>query len=373
MDYIIIIILSILIFTLISINYYLLDILSQRSLNINQYKIRNIYYSYFLAISYVLGYIFGLYILRLYNISRMLNLIEIYNSVKETFMLLNKLSIPTLFGVVFLCMTFTIFIILSFICLSKICIHHIFCIYLYYWYADNKTFTEKTRKRLQNIRSNLTSIGKEDLFNYLLNHLICKLFCWYNKDSFKPWLLPRTHPYIKFTRFQTNKYYLFICNISPVIVILYDCIFNNFVISHVYYYLLIFIPIMLLRKVTTCMATTASYICQSLWKIYYSTNNALYSVPLKMKPILDSYLLSGLRYNIEIGFDTEFYIYNTILFIPYNNESYTFINNEGITLKLINNNSIIEEKDGNIIPAEEWVFLEHKKDIIQLNKSKFSC
>ena len=38
---------------------------------------------------------------------------------------------------------------------------------------------------------------------------------------------------------------------SPLLIVFYDLICNNLVITHVYYYLLIYIPLMLLKKITS--------------------------------------------------------------------------------------------------------------------------
>ena len=67
---------------------------------------------------------------------------------------------------------------------------------------------------------------------------------------------------------NSNKYKTFI-QISPIIIVIYDCIINNFIIIHVYYYLLIYTPIMLIKRITTVINNTNFPFTEILWDIYY--------------------------------------------------------------------------------------------------------
>lgn len=154
----------------------------------------------------------------------------------------------------------------------------------------------------------------------------------------KSYNLSRYHFHNLFGKLSNNKRYQRFIIVSPLIFILYDCIFNHWILIYTYYYLLLYIPLMLFKRITTHMGSEAAYIRDLLWHIYYEKDKNF----TQFEGILDIYLLNGLRRvsDIDIGF--EMYLKYITLFVIHNPERNTYINDEGTYLTL-RDNKVYEE------------------------------
>jgi hypothetical protein len=70
---------------------------------------------------------------------------------------------------------------------------------------------------------------------------------------------------------------IFLYYFMPLIIILYDCLFLNYELTHIFYYLPIIVPIILLQKVTKTMAHTDNTVQDLIWEIYYKKETCIYA------------------------------------------------------------------------------------------------
>jgi hypothetical protein len=235
-----------------------------------------------------------------------------------------------------------------------------FKLYIYYYHFCYRCQRTEYQIPFKWLYDKLERLGHRDLFSYgiyLSSTNFMGLLYGKNLNLRK---LSQYHPY-----FILNYAggYSFFAAISPLFFIIYDCIFHNFIIIHVFYYLLLYMPIMLLSHATNCLFKTSGPVCRMFWMIYYSEENLLLAISPNYKVILDSYLASGLSRNLSLDFDMEFSLPNMIQFIPYHKKN-TFMNDFGTVLQLLENNKVfeeIEDEEGNIRLGDEWILLKYKK------------
>ena len=56
---------------------------------------------------------------------------------------------------------------------------------------------------------------------------------------------------------------------------LYDIIMNDYIISHLYSYLIIYMPIMIFKRITTLCGQNANEVCRFLYNLYYTKEKLL--------------------------------------------------------------------------------------------------
>lgn len=171
-----------------------------------------------------------------------------------------------------------------------------------------------------------------------------------------------------FTEITCYKHYTKFIIFSPIIVILYDCLFHNFIISHIYTYLLIYIPVMLWRRITMCLFTDAHYICELLWNIYYKKETCIYAILPVYKELLNMYICSGLRHDSgDLDFAVEQSISADLSFILDNEAHNLYCNADGVFLKRTADNKLFRKIDDET-STEEWILLVDKYYFVN-NKS----
>jgi len=69
-----------------------------------------------------------------------------------------------------------------------------------------------------------------------------------------------------------SKYYRFLYKISPLLVILYDCIFNNWVLVHIFYFMLVYTSLIMLKRIATGTYPLSDFTVRFLRTIYYDEN-----------------------------------------------------------------------------------------------------
>jgi hypothetical protein len=363
-------------FSYFSLIMVILQRVTVKSIDLYQYKLRSKSLSLFFAGSYILVFILFLYGLRFYNIHRTVDLKEVYQS---CLLILNNIMLMSFFlrfNLVLLCV-FTFLLLLVFLLsFHKFFTHHIFMLYIYY------TYIISGKRLLVNyflfrFHFNLGWIGSNDLITYFLHQILYKL----SRYSDGPYVgykkLPRYHPYHMFSFILYHQRLKTMIILSPIIFIGYDCIFNNWVLVHIYYYLLLYIPLMMIKRVTTSIGTDSGPIIRLLWDIYYKKELCFYALSIEHKRIIDIYLLSGLRHNIDLGLDIEMYLESNSRFELYNEERNTYMNSEGIYLQKTVDNKVfleieIEDDEGNITYSlgEEWVLLTDKTKTNNMKNSK---
>jgi len=155
----------------------------------------------------------------------------------------------------------------------------------------------------------------------------------------------------------SKEIYNIVIKITPLFFVIYDCIYNDFIIIHVYYYLLIYIPLMLFLTITKAMAETNEGFTDILWQIYYNNNdnNIKYIANKNELELIHAFLRVNVSYIIDLCLDmVEFSLQYAITYHlqdPINN---IYINNNCIYLKIDSNKIFIvtEDEHGNAIFTE---------------------
>jgi hypothetical protein len=214
--------------------------------------------------------------------------------------------------------------------------------------------------------------GKSDIISYSLNLLFKKMvYFQYRKDNFFNFeKISKYHPY-KLTSIYRNKYYNLFITFLPIIFLLIECILNNFSIKYIYYFLVFYIPIILLRRITSFLCYQAYFIIKIINDLYYnSEKNLIYAINPDLKSLFDLYLLNDLVSYDSLDADFQLNLSLTIKFHLYNKERNVYINDLAC-LSLIHNNknsySVFEEiekinENNDIIYSlgKEWILLAKK-------------
>jgi hypothetical protein len=371
----------------------ILQRVTTRTSDLFQYKLRNKYLSLFFASIYILIFIVLLYGLRIYNIHRTIDLKEVYQSCLLILDILMLMPFVLVFDLVLLCILTLLLLLLFLLSFHNFFTHHIFMLYLYYTCSqDQETLRQSQRKRhkvpariyyLHKFQTKLYqllfNISKTDIILYSLYQLSYKVIKMRKGLYFDYKTLSDYHPYSFLStlvyRQRRRKVYNLFVTLSPFIAVIYDCIFNDWVLDHVYYYLLIYIPIILIRRITTFISLDPSYMLNIIWDIYYKQdNNCIYAISKRDSIIISSYLLSGLRSTPEL-IDLQlsnipYSLYHNISFSLSNEERNVYINREGIYLRMTADNrvyqeiEVVEDKEDDYkitySLGEEWILLTDK-------------
>lgn len=343
-----------------------------KSKDLFAYYVHNMRFSIFCASAYILFFIIILYGLRLWNINRTLDLSVPYYAIISFFKLPLVIVIPSLILGIFIAINILLYIIR----IQKYCLHHIYIIYIYIRYNENTPATFWFFAKLE-------APGDEDLISYYILKLFHNInryifqdrkfngFSWYDSRAKIPWYFLFFYIYEILIKIFGKSYKRFMV-ISPLVVVFYDCFYNDFIIVHLYYYLLLYIPLMLWKRVTSCTRRDASYICRALYDIYYKKETCIYAIRADHKKVLDLYLMSNLTLNIDLPHETEIYLANSLCFNPDTDEHNVYCNNEGILLERTANNKLIQKitNEDEEVPTEEWILLVDKYHFVDNNKYK---
>jgi hypothetical protein len=370
----------------------ILQRVTTRSSDLFQYKLKSKSLSIVFATIYVLLFICLLYGLRIYNIHRTLDLKEVYQSFKDISSLFTVMDLYLLFLLLLFILSLLLLLLTI---IHNFFIHHIFMLYLYYTcspdYARARIESQFNLRKVS-VRTYYLHKFQTKLYQLLfdIGHTDIILFSFYRFSYFITKIinggpvsdyntLSKYNPYcflgmVVYSQRYRNIYNLFI-TLSPFLVIIYDCIFNNWVLYYVYYYLLFYIPIILLKRVTIFIRLDPSYILDIIWDIYYKEKkNCIFAISKKDSIIITSYLFSGLRVtpdHIDLQLSNiPFYLYNCISFERCNEERNTYMNNEGIYLHMTKDNrvfleiEVVEYKEDDYeiryTLGEEWILLATK-------------
>jgi len=364
-------------------SYWLLHYCIYKNTDIFQYKFTNKSaekYSYTIAFMYIISYFLGLYILRIYNIGQSLDLKVSFINLRLLFSQLIQLPI---IKVIFICIdivSLLIFFMLILIAFNKYCIHHVYKIYFHKHHAydpktahSTKPYT-KFQKFVSDFWLTLGWYGSTDIISYYIYKLSYKFRQILYGENHRLLDLKFYNPFRILSKIHSSKKYPIVIKLSPLLVFIYDCIFNNFVIIHLYYYLLLYVPIMLLLRFTSFLSLEASILCDRIWDMYYGenvdfhNNPAIYAISKKDKVILDYYVSNKFsnaeRISELFTVDMQTHLFYAIKFCCGGNDTYR--NDEGVYVIFIKNKLLqhFEDDDGNISYGEEWILLQD----IKINK-----
>jgi hypothetical protein len=334
-----------------------------RSSDLYQYKLTNKYLSIFFVCVYITVFLIFLYGLRIYNIHRTVDLKEVYQSCLLILDIIKLTPIFLRFNLVLMCIWIFLIVLLLLLGLHKFFTYHIYILYLYY---RHKIISE----RFQSFLSKLRWIGHDDLISYYLYDIIYRTERLFYGSNYDYKSMCNHNNFYIFKYIINHRYYRTMITFSPFIIIAYDCIFNNWILVHVYYYLLLYVPLMVIKRITSALLSESTIISKILCNIYYKKELCFYALSKEHKRILDLYLLTELRKNVELDFNIEVYLEDIIQYELYNEERNTYRNNEGIYLQKKDNRVYLEikidvedEKDNLtdlFIVGEEYILLADK-------------
>jgi len=397
MDYIKIIIINLIfiisLFTFCcSVNVLTFKLLEKPS-SIKYYNISNIWYTLFCSFSYISFFIIFLYCLRIYNFSNFVDLkiifknIKILNELSQNLSWIFKFSIITISG---LLLINTIILICL---LHKYCNYQIFKLYLFF-----KFNTTERNYTILNLSPFIFPYDC-DLLSYFLQksiHYIDKRLYFYvnnlswtrntnvfsssdyksyqqSNDFYINYLRKRSKYYYLNMVYSliNNKYYKKFIIFSPILLVLYDCIFNNLIIIHVYYYLLFYVPLMLYRRITIRSCTENTDISCLVWDILYKEETCIYALPLDHKKLFDVYISNEIRTVpfpgvAEMDLHVSMYI-SYICKFEYESEEDSYKNSENMEIHKALDNLVINDKVKVLIwengeeRYEDWYIIAIKK------------
>lgn len=341
-------------------NYFFIRLLITKP-TLEYYKVKSFILSKVIILLGLISLVVGVFCLlqyRRFSKDFILNIKDFYNIV-------SNMPLQNAFCLILLVISVILFFFLAFITCYKYYMLTFYRLYIYYDHLYEKM------DRSQNVYYNwlhykLEKLGHIDLFSYII-FLISETFMeMFHGKKVNLRKLSKYHPYAILAHYILNykSGYAFLIRISPIFFIIYDCIFNHFVINHfIYYFAFFYIPLFLLRRMTYCISIRDKSISSMLWLIYYSEEPILLAISSNYKLIVDSYLASGLQYNHSVDFDMAFSFSSMIRFRPSFIDKNSFSNDFGNCLRLLDNQvyEVVEEKDGNVSLGEKWILIKYKE------------
>lgn len=310
-----------------------------------KYKINNFFFTTAIALLYIFIILF--YYIRLFNLGQQLDLkILLYNIILIWNTLITPLSLFTKISLIIFIFIFFTNISILFISLIKKATLEIFKLYIFI--LKHIEDHDKYIYKATSIKRICLSIKDNDLISYNIYKILYIL----QKKISNEYVINFINEINKILIY--SKTYKLIINLLPLLVFIYDCIYNHFIIIHFYYYLLFFVPLMLIKRITKAIGTTNDCFAEILWNIYYLKNdNIIYVVSEEQRKIFNILFDSNISYIQEFLLDmVEFHLKYSITYIKNGDVYY---NNDNICL-IFKDNKIfeyIEDDFGNPIIAEE--------------------
>lgn len=362
------------IFNIILLTYFLKNLffmLFSKCTDIYQYKILDKYLSAIIIITYISLLIIGLYIYRLYNLGNYSDLKFVYN-VFLTYVVTD--SMPLVFKIYFFLhgLLFSFIAFLLFITAHKYSFLEIYKVFLftnYRLFLRDNTYTK-------NFYYRLNDIGPKNLLSYIIISLACHT-TWFLKAleinhgaTYNEFETPEYSFYnichnIVNHRFLNIKHIytfdLFLYYFIPILLLIYDSIYNDFMITHIFYYLPFIIPISLLQRITKAVSNADNTIHHLMWEIYYKKDVCIYACTKEQKVLLDTYLINGLQMlpGLDLVFLSEnLYIFNNspLHFRLIDKEHYMYQNDMG--------DYIQKQQNGDYFFVEDYLFNDDNPYII---------
>ncbi len=258
------------------------------------YKIYSFFITLFWIISYVVFFIFFILLIRYYTWGYAFNLYAFLNKIK-TMYITNKIQLCILFN-------FWVLFLLIFIKIRNFCIKQILKLNLYVTGIINQ-------RRKLNYTSSYELFFAKFKNKYSYNSLILERLKW---QFIK--LLNCYTKYFKQREIKAeiffyfwNKYLSVFINKLHIIflltLLLYDILYNNCIITKVFYYLPFYFIYTLWQQLSNFICNTNFPTNEIIWERYYDEENVLYINTTKME---DNYFLHYMANGfIPISFDFE--------------------------------------------------------------------
>lgn len=324
--------------------------------NIYQYKIKSYGFTIFCVFFYFFIFIILIIILRIYYINNTLDL-KIFLPLIDSFCALRLIFKVYLVIIVILILLLTLRV---FLIIDSFFMKELLKIHIYFYTEKDISFYDK----LYTFFSNMNS--ENDIITYYLRR--CIFWCDYVWSNTYTKLFYKCH----FVIFH-SKVYKILFNFSPLWIIIFDCYFHNFILMNIYPYLVFFIPINLIKRISK-KTLLMEYIIILLHEIYYNNNNkpnSIYLTHIDYYPLLEEYIKTQFAFNplfkdinqkqLGYEFDLCFDMYNQSNFILYDENDARYINAYDVKVKKVNGKYLQliydEDKRDLILSDEEWILL----------------
>jgi hypothetical protein len=404
------VIIPVVILLIISLLYYVYKDLKTRSTNLYQYKITNFFYNFTIIGLYIIFFIFIIYGTRIMYIyiNKTLDLKVLYKTLYNT--LLQFIKLHFLFQVYYIILLILLLLFILFLLanIQLLCYNEFFKLHIYLSNTNPSIPGYKSLYRVKyddicswigSIQSNTTDIisgyimhlmfnlnrnilkncyikvsNLERIFYYILGNKYYKLMRRIEKIIIII-LLDIIH------KIFVSKYYKWLFHLSPLLVIVYDCYFNNWILVNIFYFMIVYTPLVILKRLGDSTYSLCSYSITFFRQFYYENeydhDKYMVCIPKELKELfIDGYLLRGLKCNLDLDFGFVEYNYVYLIvnkgFVPdnYHPEYYDpnkYRNLEAtIIIKKSDNKfyfMLYEYERGQYELGDEWIVLEDKYNI----------
>jgi len=348
----------ILFITLITLILFLISFFNYTTKNklyLYKWKITNYTFTLSIILFYIIVFIFFFYYLRLINIGKFMDLKTLYINISEIWSIfITPLTSLTKFYLISYFIIMFLVLVTLFIYIMKFIMLQLFKFYIFKY--KNPVVISKNILKRKHPLIDMTSLADNDILSYSISKLLGKLLTNMPDNLIKSYVI-----IIKNTLIYNKKYKLMF-NLSPVMFFIYDCIFNNFIIIHLYYYLLIFTPLMIIKRATTAIFKTNEGFTDILWFLYYTKEKNVYYIANKeQKKIIDLLVMANITYIQEFLLDmVEYHLKLSITYTLYDINNNIYCNNDETFLKVENNKifEIIENENGTLYKeTHDWILL----------------
>ena len=356
--------------------------------NIFQYKIDNFYWNGIKVFLYIFFFGIFLNILRFfvsYNLWRHAISLDLKPSISNFISFIAKLYYSNLFLLFYV----LILILLSIICgllfwrtVHKYFQHELFSLYIYVLSTTSRPWMcEEDLAQLREKRNNIYFIkfiqyyqfcegnhGYYDLIRHFIIIFILKIMGTYKRYYDIPSSENNTlflRVFDKLLRWASHPITAYIFFLSPVLIFSYDCIFNNFVINHAFYWITIYIPIVQYYRLLNAGKGQLGGMIHLLYDIYYGNDKYTFFVLQKLRPLFDYAIINNCYYIIGLdgiqNSDFSLLVYN--FRFKYDPVQDKYINYDDIEIKKISKDKYIQleqgenEENGEQEKQEEWNYV----------------
>lgn len=343
---------------------YLFKKISKTSTYLFQYKLKSKNLSLTLVAIYIILFFILLYILRMYTLKEVTDLSIPLNAILHFIhMLMDLQLIPRICLII---LTFNLIWILIFIManINKFFTHHILMLHIFY--EGQEPAPGKAWAPYEKFVFSLTSYSDDDIISYNIWKILSRIAGYlYPKPNSKysraDWdAIPTYHPIQIMTSILLNSYYKKAVIYSPFLLILDDCVFNDFQVRYLSHYMLFFVPLMLIKRLANAASHSNTLICKSFYNMYYKRKEVkgFFAIRPEWEPLLDMYLKNGLREEWDNGnFGSLLYLGSD--FEWYNDDNIYYLNRFDTGVEITPEGKIIEavRNDDDTEGYVEWILL----------------
>lgn len=182
------------------------------------------------------------------------------------------------------------------------------------FYPYNDSLTEKINKLFYKLQI----ISNNTLLYYLLQRLLEDFFLFLQdmekvqKENYIR-RMPTHTTYVKIYKmlFKNQKFikqwnitiFDAIFKVSPLIIIIFECIFNDFVLHYIFVYMIFYIPIIILHRITKCLGYRDPNMGDLIWIMCYKQENCIYLATKNQHITFMYFIINGLKIPLELAGD----------------------------------------------------------------------